>query len=181
MNFEQAWETTSRIGGFFEREEAELYWNVLKSLPPNAAVVEVGLENGKSTSLPAQFSANVRPLTLHCVDNFTTFGAEGLGQFTETMKAFGAGYTLWKTASADMAGQFKDLDLILIDADHDDCEMDCKVWIPMLKPGGWMLFHDYGRDPWSVKDVVDRYCEGWEDLTISSLAARRKPMPEVTP
>lgn len=183
FDFDKAWETTKQIGGFFERDEAELYWKILNTLPAYAKVVEVGLENGRSTSLPAQFSANLQTLQLHCIDNFSTFGTEGQNRFTETMKAFGIGYTLWQMPStqAAMIGDrwLVDADLILIDADHDDCETDCRIWIPKLKPGGWILFHDYGRPGWNIAEVVEKYCIDWEGETASSLAARRKP--EVTP
>jgi hypothetical protein len=175
IDFEHAWDTTQQIGGFFERDEAELYWNVLSRLPAHAQVVEVGLENGRSTSLPAQFSVHVRPLTLHCVDNFSTFGADGLARFTGTMRLIGADYKLWQVPSAKMEGKLRDLDLVLIDADHTDCETDCRVWIPSVKSGGWILFHDYGRPGWNIADIVETYCAGWQGMTVNSLAARCKP------
>lgn len=172
MTFEEVWETTSKIGGFFERDEAELYWNILNTLPVGARVVEVGLENGKSTSIPAQ----MKKFVLHCVDDFSTFGDEGRRRFEETMKNLQMNdYALWSVPSAGMDGVLAELDLVLIDADHADCETDCRVWIPMLKHGGWMLFHDYGRDSWNIKAVVDNHCAGWFGRTVGSLAARRKP------
>jgi len=174
MNFEQVWAVTSKIGGFFEKEEAELYWSVLHRTP-GPVVVEVGLENGRSTSIPAQYSKFVYPLTIHCVDNFSTFGDKGQRQFEDNMMEIQALYILWKRPSHLMAGMFTDVSSILIDADHDDSEVDCQTWIPQLASGGWMLFHDYGREPWNIKEVVDRYCDGWYGETAGTLAARQKP------
>lgn len=177
MTFEQAWAVTEQIGGFFEREEAELYWRILESLPPHPVVVEVGVENGRSTSIPAQFGRqpHVRPLTLHCVDNFATFGMEGMARFNANMVALEAQWILWHNASSEMWDKQIEADLILIDADHDDVHGDCLTWVPKLKSGGWMLFHDYGREPWGIAEIVERHCKGWEGAVAGSLAARKKP------
>ena len=40
------------------------------------------------------------------------------------------------------------LDFVFVDADHsyEGCTADIKAWMHHIKPGGWMLGHDYGSD-----------------------------------
>lgn len=51
------------------------------------------------------------------------------------------------------------VDLAFIDADHTTPGIygDIMGYRPLVKPGGIMVFHDYGRDVWpDVKTVVDK-------------------------
>jgi predicted O-methyltransferase YrrM len=50
------------------------------------------------------------------------------------------------------------VDLVFVDGNHDKngCASDIRAWIPHIKKGGYMLFHDYGSPNWSdVKVEVD--------------------------
>lgn len=51
------------------------------------------------------------------------------------------------------------LDMVFIDGDHSlkAVEKDINSWARHIKPGGYIVFHDYGRDVWpEVKMAVDR-------------------------
>jgi hypothetical protein len=71
------------------------------------------------------------------------------------------------------------VDLVFVDGDHsiEGCKGDIVNWVTHLKPGGLMVFHDYGGPYWGdVKIVVDEFMAGWIPLPIvDRIAAFRKP------
>jgi hypothetical protein len=55
------------------------------------------------------------------------------------------------------------LDFVFIDGDHTEAgvERDIRAWVPIIRPGGWLLGHDHH---WAtVRRVIDRLCPGWTD------------------
>lgn len=60
--------------------------------------------------------------------------------------------------SVEAAGKVADesLDFVFIDGDHsyDGCKRDIEAWLPKVKPGGWLMGHDYTIRP-GVKRAVD--------------------------
>jgi hypothetical protein len=48
------------------------------------------------------------------------------------------------------------LDFVFIDGDHsyEGCSRDIEAWLPKVKPGGWLMGHDYTIRP-GVKRAVD--------------------------
>lgn len=66
------------------------------------------------------------------------------------------------------------LDLIFIDADHgyEAVKMDIKVWTPIIKEGGIICGHDYGRPKWpGVKKAVDEIFGDQVDLYPGATAS----------
>ena len=62
--------------------------------------------------------------------------------------------------SVAAAGKVKDgyLDFVFIDGDHsyEGVARDIAAWLPKVKPGGWLMGHDYGNKPdGGVKRAVD--------------------------
>jgi hypothetical protein len=58
------------------------------------------------------------------------------------------------------------LDVLMIDADHsvDGLQRDIDGWLHFVKPGGYVLFHDYDSANWQgITSVIDRNMEkfGW--------------------
>lgn len=72
---------------------------------------------------------------------------------------------------------FEKADLVFVDGDHSDLGLraDIEAWLPNLKPGGIMAFHDYERDVWpAVQAVVDELMAGFEQvLHVDTLIAFR--------
>jgi predicted O-methyltransferase YrrM len=71
------------------------------------------------------------------------------------------------------------IDLIFIDGDHstEGLEGDIMAWLPWVKSGGWMLFHDYSSNNWpAVYEVVNRTMSfAPVAFSIETLHARRMP------
>ena len=71
------------------------------------------------------------------------------------------------------------LDLVFIDGDHSPAGVqgDIKVWLPLIKRGGWILFHDYHSNNWpAVVEAVDRMLASYPiAFSLDTLHARRIP------
>lgn len=81
------------------------------------------------------------------------------------------------------------IDLLLIDAGHDEENVreDCRRWIPLVKPGGLVVFDDYPGTPAGIPhchDAVRRNADwwtgSWETLLYyeGRMMVRRKPAGE---
>lgn len=81
------------------------------------------------------------------------------------------------------------VDLLFVDADHQvaSLERQCALWLPLVRPGGVVAFHDWGMRgdealPWDVAGVARRACAGWEGFgRVATLAWFRRPAPEPAP
>ena len=92
-----------------------------------------------------------------------------------------------QSLSADAAARFPDeyFDWVFVDADHsyEGCHADAVAYLPKLKSGGLMIFHDYNvRERYGVKQVVDELIEagsldpvGVTDEKQAVTAMLRKP------
>lgn len=72
----------------------------------------------------------------------------------------------------------KDIDLIFIDDGHslEDISRDINWWLPLVKDGGVLAFHDYGSNNWpAVKQVVDETMRNFTKIAeVDTLIAFRK-------
>lgn len=70
-------------------------------------------------------------------------------------------------------------DVIFVDGLHTNQAVreDCEVWLPTIKPGGIVFFHDYNHPNLpQLPSVVQPYVEGWPTLGQSRyLIAFRAP------
>ena len=67
-------------------------------------------------------------------------------------------YNIIQEPSAEYGETFDhDIDFIFIDGDHlyDGVKKDCDAFLPLVKPGGFVLFHDYNSSWEGVKKAVD--------------------------
>ena len=76
--------------------------------------------------------------------------------FMSVMAKHGDRITLMEKDTVLAANDVEDesLDLVFIDADHsyEGCKADIIAWRPKLRPGGWLMGHDY--EPVSFPGVV---------------------------
>ena len=61
--------------------------------------------------------------------------------------------------------------LLHIDGNHaePEVEADCRLWTPMVKPGGWIVFDDY---EWAFGDGVRRVADAFVAANARRIAAR---------
>lgn len=64
---------------------------------------------------------------------------------------------VWQTRSVDFLESYEgpELSVVFVDGDHKHAEQDVPWW-RWVKPGGLMLFHDYGPGSRNVIKTVDR-------------------------
>jgi predicted O-methyltransferase YrrM len=67
-------------------------------------------------------------------------------EFQQNTRYYRSFLTPHRGDSVRIARQFTTpIDLLFIDGDHayDSCHADVQSWVPLLKPGGMLIMHDY--------------------------------------
>lgn len=148
----------------------ELY----KLLPNNSVVAECGVAEGFYSSDILKWP-NVSKL--YMVDNWATIqnqhgdGASDQGwhdkNYSDAMLRVNFAIEKVKVLrgiSWDMARNVENesLDLLYIDCCHSYAcvKSDNNAWIPKVKKGGVVAFHDYENRAYGVKQAVEEYCNG---------------------
>lgn len=145
----------------FSREESKAYFDLLMSLPEKSNVVEIGVQFGRSTMISA-FVSKEHDLNLTSIDNWSDgYGPQAKAHVESWMEKYNLKFNLWSANSNECHTDYKDtIDLLFIDGDHnfEGVMNDCIHWIPKVKFGGFIAFHDYGRDSLpSVYAAVENY------------------------
>jgi predicted O-methyltransferase YrrM len=130
--------------------ECQAMYETLCELPDGAALIEVGCDHGRSSSVITQIAAAKHFLTIH-IDPWEEF-KDRAKQWMEMMSE----RCLWhpfillhmttKAAEAHIARLTPDgIDFAFIDGSHDTgiIELDLEIVASRVKPGGFLLMHDY--------------------------------------
>lgn len=85
--------------------------------------------------------------------------------YMKKMAAFAPRLSLLEMPSVEAAREVEDgaLDLVFIDADHsyEGCKADILAWGPKVRPGGWLMGHDYHKADFpGVVKAVDELIPG---------------------
>src|SRR3990167_6750771 len=181
MTFEEAWAVCDAIPGSFTKTNAQALWDVCQTLPLNAFIAEVGVDQGRSASI--LMAASKPGWIVALVDAWESILIDNKLKVENMLKQFSRtehGLAWIINAPSALAGQdVKDpLHLVHIDANHYSPHPaeDCEVWLPKLVSGGIAAFHDYQATFPAVTKAVDKYTKGWPVVgNFESLAVRRKP------
>lgn len=77
----------------------------------------------------------------------------------------------------------KVIDFLFIDGNHEYefIALDCKLWLPLVKPGGYVAFHDYNNVAFAgVRKAVDEATQDWEQVdSVWDMIIKRKPLKDV--
>jgi predicted O-methyltransferase YrrM len=132
----------------------------LQHLARGGRILELGAQYGFSTIVLATSAGFVHSVDWHrgdsmagyndtlrtCVDNVRRCGlsnvAHHVGRFEDLLPLFGR----------------EVFDGCFLDGEHDlaSVRRDSALAIPLVRPGGWFAWHDYGRPGCRVSDVVDQ-------------------------
>lgn len=187
MRFDDIWSVSDKIEGFLAVEEARLLFDFALQIPENGVIVELGSFCGKSSYILANIAKYKRG-ELYCVDVFIP-NFDGIATPPEVaMKSLSEHvlipfYDHTKLIADFTANAGKwfsgEVDFLFIDADHsyDGVKQDLEEWLPKLKNGGYVAFHDYFNNAFpGVKQAVDEHTVGWHNVKNDfSIAVFRKP------
>lgn len=156
--FTAAWDTSSFIGGWLGRPEAELLFELAGAVAPGHDIVEVGSYLGRSTAFlalaapPGCTVHSVDPHTMgnlqrkHSLDWFDTSK-----QFLRNMEEVGVRHRVesYVATSVDGAHAYrgKPVGLLFIDSRHTETAVyeDGQVWSTHVAPGCFVVFDDIQR------------------------------------
>jgi len=140
-------QASQSILGYMWPAELELLFNTVQLLPDNAIIVEIGSAYGRSSSAIAFacFGTNRR---LFCIDpwhNFYSFWVNNMQRIRANRYIVPIrGLSHEALAKWDQICPGRQIDLFFNDATHGYAEtlLEFRMSYPLVKPGGWMGFHD---------------------------------------
>ncbi len=152
--FERFWPAVDRTPGYMAPGQEKFLHNKVRSLPPNASILEIGSFQGRSTVAMAYACVGTKR-QIHCVDTFC--GNPGImGTTAWFMHIFRGNLRRWgldtyinihQGYSHPVVRAMPDqemFDFAFIDASHEyaDVLLDFELVYPRIKPGGYIAFHD---------------------------------------
>lgn len=164
MNFDEAWGRASIAKSAVTRNEGYQLYSLADQIK-GGRIVEIGSYSGRSSIILGSV-ANKNGTRLCCVDTFQETPKE---KFIENMRLAGVVYGLLAMTSEKASYIYKHkIDLLFVDGDHryEGVKKDCELWLPKLKPGGYVCFHDYKTSWDGVKRAVDEYAQNLIDEGI---------------
>jgi predicted O-methyltransferase YrrM len=160
--------------GYLTREEVkQLQW-LAKRLPENPLVVNIGAGGGTSALAFLQSRPDLRVCTIDIQANSSPLGC--LEGELNALRLSGVNFQTryWQICGDSKAIEWNlPIDLVFIDGDHsyEGCKGDIQAWLPRIKPGGFLVLHDYrkpaGDKPHpGVDQAVDELLHGVLPLVI---------------
>jgi predicted O-methyltransferase YrrM len=174
--FKQIWSSVASIEGLLVSPDQERwFFTTARSLPDRAVIVEIGSFKGRSTCC---FAYGCRGSAKHifAIDTFAgndsdfkegkTFqGGSYFDIFSHNLESRGLAHfvTPIRGLSTDAAKSWRQpIDLLFIDGSHvyEDVLADFENFLPHVKPGGIVAFHDVDEGwsgPWRVwREIASR-------------------------
>ena len=156
ISFDEVMQLTRNVSSVaaFEDTECKALYDLCCAQRSSSVVVEIGCQLGRTSSIIAQVGKSIGYHSVH-IDPYT-FQLEYLSGWIAMMHGIGHPFT-FLCMRTDQAGrellQYGEIDLLLIDGDHTEAGVraDCHVAAELVRRGGIMCAHDYGRD--SLPDV----------------------------
>lgn len=153
----------SDIEGAFWPDQAEVFELLIRDLPPNPGVVEIGSWNGRSSCMIGQ-ALRARGGRLTCVDRWERNSRPAFLRNTEDLRAAGILQVIdldFRAALPVFAANCRQpIDLWFYDADHAFAATVevFRLWEPLIAVNGYAVFHNYDwtaatRGP--VREAVD--------------------------
>lgn len=130
--------------GWFSRFDIEVLYPEVAKIPDKGRYLEIGVNRGRSLWVATQAAKS--SVQVWGIDELPDPGIPG---------------TNYIQSDSHMAKWNKRVDVLFIDAGHsyDDVEWDIKKYVPFVKKGGVVLFHDYDETSPGVIRAVDEFVE----------------------
>lgn len=183
MTFEEVWNSGLHVSQSIFKEEGEILYKQVMELPENSIIVEIGAYVGRSTHVLAT-TAKLRNSRVISIDPFLPafdgwHNSDPKSAFMNNIMQVFDNVTLIEDYSQNVFNQVPEFDFIFIDGDHsyEGVKRDCENYLPKLKRGCCVSFHDYnGSSFLGLQEAVNEICGGWDAVNNAfSLTTRRKP------
>lgn len=133
------------------RNERLLLYKLSLLLPKKSVLVEIGSYLGASSVFLAS-AATERNSLLYCIDTWkndamTEGTRDTFVEFLRNTEPLKAAIRPLRDKSENIAKTFNEsIDLLFLDGDHsyEAVKTDTELWLPKIKNGGIIIFHDYG-------------------------------------
>ena len=144
MKFSEAWRRANSVTGRLVEAEGRLLFDSVKKTNKDDLIIELGTLYGHTALLMAQTGRHVLSIDI--------------APRVEKID----GVELVVGESTEVAEEFNDIDFLFVDADHEyeSVKKDIKAWLPKVKVGGKILFHDYESWPGVTKAVNEAIEDG---------------------
>jgi predicted O-methyltransferase YrrM len=138
-----------------------IIYAIVRALEPTTCV-EIGSRLGHSALWTAQALKDNGKGHLWCIDSFVGCGAGKKPDFLHTIKVGEVSdiVTLIEDFSQNVVEQIPEMEFLFIDGGHSEeaCYADMQNYIPKLKKGGIVMFHDYKPSTGTgVKAAINKY------------------------
>lgn len=171
MTLEEIIKQVDKISGWFYASQMTTLYPIIKNLDPNGLIVEIGTYHGRSTRFFSLANPEVKIITIDIVKNPGGAGhprhPEGGLFIDKAVLERGNIFQIVGESGEIVKGFNWKIDLLFIDGGHTyaDVKRDRTVWPPFVKPGGYIIFHDYcSRHPGVIK-AVDEWMEDNKEFT----------------
>src|SRR3954468_9756124 len=176
---------SQQICGSYDLDELERLDSLVQALPPSSVIVEIGVQYGRTASLYLSSGQH----QVYLIDSWVENEGDAWPAFNKLVNDndwSGRFHGLWITSSHAVDHVPDGIDLLHIDGGHtpEAVWADCKNFLPKLKVGGIVVFHDYHRRGKDLQPVfpgvdaaVDAFTGGpkWADFgTVNTQAVRKK-------
>ncbi len=152
-----------RVSGHLGLNEGSLLFKIARSLKENSVIVEIGSFKGKSTCFIAE-GIGSRNIRFFCIDPWKDGlmqekGDEIFNEFLQNTKEYKDRLSILRGFSHEVIKEWptqRKIDFLWVDGDHsyEGIRRDILNWIPLVRKGSFICFHDY-RDAPGVKKAVD--------------------------
>lgn len=164
----------------YTRKEMMLLAKYALQIPKYGTAVEIGVYVGHTASVLLNLQQELH-LDVVLIDNWSWMMPDARDSFDKMIADSFAHVPfngIWKL-STEARREFGvcPINFIHIDGNHERGEngvdQDCEDWLPLLKSGGFALFHDADHGP--VMDTINEFCPGWAGEQAGRTVARIKP------
>ncbi len=159
MEFEEIYKQVENLKGWMPKKDCEMLWQYTKDLK-NTFILEIGCFMGRSTktmalSSPTSEIVSIDPfLTVH-PSSGESDPRHVESELKKTMR--GLNWRLIRKKSQNVGKTWnRQIDFLHIDGNHciKSLEKDIKLFVPYVKKGGYIFFHDYNIGTWT-ENIID--------------------------
>jgi predicted O-methyltransferase YrrM len=134
---------------YYHGELLLLVQYALEVVPQGGTIVEIGSYGGK-TLTALGLVAEQKGANVISVDPMLWYFDKAWPYLQQVLERFGDTITFYKMTSEEASAIVPEdlvIDFLHVDGNHSDVLTDCRLWLPRLKSGGIVAFHDAIDNP----------------------------------